>query len=153
MRQEYFFPLTYRWGGLKRWSRYVQYYLASFLFNAYPLSQNLGQIRDTIRYTGELVERDYCPLIFPEGKRTPDGRLQPFRPGVGLMALRLRVPVVPTYLEGMFDILALHDSWPRRGTVRVHFGRALEVEGDDYVKMAANIEAAIRSLSSVLSQK
>ena len=149
MRQEHFFPAADRPAGLQHLSMQAQYHLVCSLFNAYPLSQNLGQVRDTLRYTGELVESGYCPLIFPEGKRTPDGRLQPFRPGVGLMALRLRVPVVPTYLEGMFDILSLHDSWPRRGTVGVHFGRAIEVEGDDYVEMAASVEAAIRSLSSV----
>ncbi len=147
MRQEHFFPAAGRRGGLQTLSMHVQYYLACSLINAYPLSQDLGQVRDTLRYTGELVERGYCPLVFPEGKRTSDGRLQPFRPGVGLMALRLRVPVVPTYLDGMFDILSLHDSWPRRGILRLHFGPAVHVEGDDYVKMTANVEAAVRSFS------
>ena len=153
MRQEHFFPAAGQWGGLQRLSKHAQYYLACSLFNAYPLSQKLGQVRDTLRYTGELVEDGCCPLVFPEGKRTPDGGLQPFRPGLGLMALRLRVPVVPTYLEGMFDIFSLYDSWPRRGTVRVLFGRAIEVEGDDYVAMAANVETAIRALSSGLSEE
>ena len=91
--------------------------------NAYPLSQDLGQLRDSLRYTEELVEAGYCPLVYPEGRLTPDGSLQPFQPGIGLMSLRLEVPGVPVYLHGLFDVMSLHDSRPRGGPSASNSGR------------------------------
>ena len=42
-----------------------------------------------------------------------------------MMAVRLRVPVVPIFIEGMFEIYSYQDSWPRRGPVRVVIGKPL----------------------------
>ena len=74
-----------------------QYYLACGLFNAYPLPQQMAGARRALKYTGELVDSGYCPLVFPEGERSPSGRMRPFKTGIGMMALRLGSPVVPVY--------------------------------------------------------
>ena len=151
VRQQYFFPSE----GTPELGRRVRlralYYLCCGLFNAYPLSQDLGQVLDTLRYTGELVESGYCPLVYPEGKLTPDGHLQPFQPGVGLMALRLEVPVVPVYLQGLFDVMSVQDSWPRKGSAHVEFGPPVRFgEGDDYSVLTERIETSIRSMAAHL---
>ncbi len=153
VRQQYFFPSGAKPElGRRAWLRSL-YYLSCGLFNAYPLSQDLGQVRDTLRYTGEMVEAGYCPLVYPEGRRTPDGRLRPFQPGVGLMALRLEVPVVPVYLDGLFDVMSLHDSWPRRGPVHVQFGSPIRpAEGEEYARLAERIEASFRRMAASLRQ-
>ena len=52
--------------------------LATGIFNAYPLPQRMAGVRRALKYTGELIDEGYCPLVYPEGKRTPDGTLQPF---------------------------------------------------------------------------
>src|SRR5262249_28952047 len=93
----------------------VAYFLACLMYNAYPLPQQMSGTRRALAYTGELVNRGYCPIVFPEGLRTSDGTLQKFRPGIGMMTIRLRVPVVPIQLSGLYEIYSLHDSWPRLG--------------------------------------
>jgi long-chain acyl-CoA synthetase len=125
-----------------------QFLLACGLFNAYPLPQKLGGTRRALRYSGELVDHGYCPLIFPEGFRTPDGRIHPFQSGVGLMAARLGVPVVPFHIEGTFEVYSVHHQWPKEGRVRVRFGAPLDVfPGEDIDAFAARVEQAVRKLS------
>ncbi|MDE0622000.1 MAG: AMP-binding protein [Bryobacterales bacterium] len=148
-RQQHFFPS----GGWPSVGRTVGmralYYLCCGLFNAYPLSQDLGQVRDSLRYTGELVEAGFCPLVYPEGILTPDGSLQRFQPGIGLMSQRLEVPVVPVHLQGLFDVMSVHDSWPRRGSVRVEIGAPLDpVKGEPYARLAARVEASFRQMAA-----
>ncbi len=103
----------------------LAYFLACSLYNAYPLPQQMSGTRRALTYTGELINRGYCPIVFPEGVRTPDGKLHKFRPGIGMMAVRLGVPVIPIRLSGLYEIYSVHDSWPRRGPIRVSIGPAL----------------------------
>lgn len=131
----------------KRWWQTFQYYLAVILFNAYPLPRQMAGVRSALRFTGELMEAGCCPLVYPEGLRSPDGELQPFKPGIGLMAVKLRVPVVPICLEGMFEIFSVHDSWPRKGSVLMKVGVPLRFEEErDYGEAAQEVREAIERL-------
>lgn len=133
----------------KRLASMFEYFLVTGIFNAYPLPQRMAGVRRALKYTGELIDGGYCPLVFPEGKRTPDGMPQPFKTGIGLMATRLRAPVVPIHLAGLFEIYSIHDHWPKRGTVRVTIGAPVHI-GDDADEEAATrtIEEAIRRMSA-----
>jgi 1-acyl-sn-glycerol-3-phosphate acyltransferase len=133
----------------KRMSTMAEYFLAAEFFNAYPLPQHMAGVRRALKYTGELIDLGYCPLVYPEGRRTPDGTLQPFKSGIGVMATRLRAPVVPIHLAGLFEVYSTHDSWPRRGTVKVQFGSPLHFGTEHDEKTVTNsIEAAISRMSS-----
>ena len=124
------------------------YILASLTFNTYPLPQQLGRVGESLRYTGELVSSGYCPLIFPEGKRTTDGALGPLRTGVGLMAVRLRISVVPLLVEGTFELLPLGAGWPKRGRVRLKIGAPIRPEEDEsYASVSRRLEAVLRSMA------
>ncbi len=124
------------------------YYMACSLFNAYPLPQRMSGVRRALKYTGELIDHGYCPLVYPEGRRTLNGNLQIFHPGIGVMALRLRVPVVPVYLQGMFEVYSVHDEWPRSGPVRVRFGPPLHLDQQPDEEAATRvIEQAVRRLA------
>src|SRR5229473_763639 len=90
--------------------------------------------------------RGYCPLVFPEGMRTPDGKMQPFRPGIGMMAIRLGVPIVPIYIEGLYEIYSIHDSWPKRGPVQVSFGQPHEFTQETYEEAAEALQQAVQNL-------
>jgi long-chain acyl-CoA synthetase len=109
----------------------VQYLLACLLFNAYPLPQKSSAFRHTLRYTGELVGRGYSPLVFPEGGRSRDGRLLPFKPGAMLLAAELKLPVVPVCIEGLLDIMPPESRWPRTGTAALTFGKMFRVEAGE----------------------
>jgi 1-acyl-sn-glycerol-3-phosphate acyltransferase len=58
---------------------------------------------------GEIV------VVFPEGTRTPDGKMQPFLPGVALLVRRAKVPVVPVGIGGAYDAWPIHAKKPRWG--------------------------------------
>jgi long-chain acyl-CoA synthetase len=124
----------------------INYYLSSLFFNAFPLPQREAGTRQTLRYIGELLAEGFSVLIFPEGKRTDAGEINRFLPGVGMIAARLDVPVVPIRLEGLDRIL--HHTWkfPTRGPARVVFGRPMLLKGNDYQSIAQEVEAAVRGL-------
>ena len=124
----------------------LNYFLASLFFNAFPLPQRESGTRQTLRYIGELLAAGQSILIFPEGKRTNAGEVNTFQPGVGMIASRLSVPVVPVRLEGLDRIL--HHSWrfPKRGRGSVTFGAPMSLTGNDYKELASKIEGAVRSL-------
>jgi len=85
-------------------------------------------------------------LIFPEGKRSSTGAIDRFRPGVGMIASRLDVPVVPVRLDNVDRVLSPNARMARPGRVRVAFGAPLRLAGDDYAALARQVEEAVRSL-------
>jgi long-chain acyl-CoA synthetase len=140
----HFYPDQFGWKA--RLTNSTNYYLASLFFNTVPLPQREAGARQTLRYFGELVEEGYSILLFPEGKRTEHGEIVRFQPGVGMIASRLGIPVVPVRIEGLDKIL--HQSWrfPKRGHARITFGAAMSLKDNDYAAVAARVEAAVRAL-------
>ncbi len=124
----------------------TSYYLASLLYNAFPIPQYEGGTRQTIRYIGQLFEENHSLLIYPEGKRTDWGEIAVFRPGVGMMAAKLGVPVIPVRVEGLDKVLSLRASWPTRGPARITFGKPMRLEGNNYVELAAKVRDAVIAL-------
>ncbi len=140
----HFHPERYGFG--KRFTNGLNYYLSTLFFNAFPLPQREAGALDTLRYVGELVEEKWCILIFPEGKRTNAGEIYPFQPGVGMIASKLRVPLVPVRLCGFERILnqSAKMATPGRGVVK--FGKPLYLTGDDYAALARQVEDDVRAL-------
>jgi long-chain acyl-CoA synthetase len=130
----------------ERLSNNLNYYLGSLMFNGFPLPQREAGAAHTIRYAGELASEGWCIVIFPEGRITDSGEIRNFQPGVGLLASRLQVPVVPVRLVGLDHVL--HRTWrmARPGRVEVHFGAPLHLHGEDYGGLARQVEDAVRRL-------
>ena len=122
------------------------YVLAACFFNAFPLPQREAGARRTLRYIGELVSDGWSVLIYPEGQRSDSEAVGRFQPGVGMIGSRLAVPVVPVRLEGVNRVL--HRTWKmaRPGRVRVSFGPAVKLTGEDYAELARIIEEAVRGI-------
>jgi long-chain acyl-CoA synthetase len=140
----HFFPEQH--GRAARLTNSTNYYLASLFFNAFPLPQREAGTRQTLRYIGALLAEGQSLLIFPEGKRTLQGEINPFRAGIGMIGARLGVPVVPVRIEGADHVLHQHARMATPGRVTVTFGAPLRLEGDDYAALAAQVEAAVRAL-------
>ncbi|MGH9869627.1 MAG: AMP-binding protein [Candidatus Polarisedimenticolia bacterium] len=125
----------------------LQVFLLQLLFNAWPLPETAG-FRHSLSYAGELADRGFIPLIFPEGRHVPEGEMHPFRGGIGLFVRELRCPVLPVYVEGTADVLPAAARWLRFGRARLVFGRPFEVDpnipGDEAARLA---EKAVRSLA------
>jgi long-chain acyl-CoA synthetase len=140
----HFYPAQYT---RRQWfTNSLNYYLSSLFFNAFPLPQREAGARQTLRYVGELIGDGYSILIFPEGRRSEDGRIDRFLPGVGMMASRLGVPVVPVRIDGLDKVLHLKWKFPQPGPVRVAFGAPLRLSGEDYAALAHEIEHRVRDL-------
>ncbi len=65
-------------------------------------------------------------ILFPEGTRSPDGRLQSARSGVGLTVIKSEAPVVPVRLFGMFEAWPRSRALPRPGRITLKFGRPVD---------------------------
>ncbi len=140
----HFFPEQF---GRRAWfTNSLNYYLAALFFNAFPLPQREVGARQTLRYIGELFGEGYSVLIFPEGIRTQAGEIGTFRAGVGMIASRLGVPVVPIRLEGLDKVLHQKAKMATPGPARVAFGRPLHLEGDDFAALARQVEEAVKRL-------
>jgi long-chain acyl-CoA synthetase len=140
----HFNPSAYTW---RQWfTNSLNYYLACFYFNTFPIPQREAGARQTLKYIGELTGGGWSVLIFPEGVRSPTGSIKPFRGGVGMIASRLDVPVVPVRIDGVDRILPMGSQVIRPGRVRVAFGAPLRLRGDDYAALASQVEAAVKGL-------
>jgi long-chain acyl-CoA synthetase len=124
----------------------LNYYLACFYFNTFPIPQREAGARQTLQYMGELTGGGWSILIFPEGVRSATGSIKPFRGGIGMIASRLDVPVVPVRIDDVDRLMPIGATFVRPGRVRVSFGAPLRLRGDDYAALAAEVEQAVRSL-------
>jgi long-chain acyl-CoA synthetase len=115
-------PATFGW--FARLKAKVTYALGAGLFNVFSLPRQSG-FRQSFTYAGEAMDHGWSVLIFPEGTETTDGRLQPFRAGIGLLASELNVPVIPIMLRGLFELRKKRQYFVRPGTVTVTFGEPM----------------------------
>ncbi|HWZ80975.1 MAG TPA: AMP-binding protein [Terriglobales bacterium] len=100
----------------------VQWTLGVALLNLFPLPRQAG-FRKSFAYAGEAVDRGYSILVFPEGRHTDDGKLRPFRSGVGLLVNNLRIPVVPMRIDGLFAVKQAGKKFAAPGQIQVRIGK------------------------------
>jgi len=133
-------------GFLRRWLDRLDYFLVVALFNVFPLPQRFGY-RESFAYAGASADRGYSVLVFPEGRRTPDGHLSPFRAGIGLLAKRLNLPVVPVRIDGLYELARARRRTASPGTVRVSIGTPLQFAPEDSEEaIVARLQQAVADL-------
>ena len=115
-----------------------------------PVNQNspgpssLKNIFEVFKNGGTLV-------LFPEGQRTFDGSLRKAEPGIGMIAARANVPVVPVHIIGSREAMPRNGSWHPFRPIRVVYGQPMRFSGDpksrqDFQKFADEIMSAISKL-------
>ena len=100
------------------------------------------------RATRSIIERHYSYLIFPEGTRSLDGQMQPFRRGAFFLALNSQAPIVPITLEGSHELMPKGSSSAKKGTVRVVFHEAIPTRGcgeEDIPRLIETVRTQIQS--------
>jgi 1-acyl-sn-glycerol-3-phosphate acyltransferase len=85
----------------------------------------------SVRAIIEGIKAGKSLAAFPEGSRTPDGRLQEFKPGTFKIAVRAGVPIVPVTIRGTYALLPKTTLAPRPGRVDVFIGRPIPTAGLD----------------------
>ena len=130
---------------LKTYDR-VQWVLGVSLLNLFPLPREAG-FRRSFGYAGEAVDRGYSVLVFPEGRHTTDGKMLPFRSGIGLLAENLGIPVLPMRIDGLFEAKSAGEKFVAPWTIRVKIGEPRKFEpGMDPAKIAAELHSAVEAL-------
>ena len=126
----------------------VQGVLASILANAFPL-QREGGVRKSLELLGSRLDKGYNILIYPEGKLTVGGPLQPFKAGAGLIAVEGGTPIVPMKLKihSMSIIDRRRLPAPLRGDVELVVGEPMWFDAEtDHAAATTRLEAAVAAL-------
>jgi 1-acyl-sn-glycerol-3-phosphate acyltransferase len=112
---------------------------------ARPLDETGADVTG-VRAALERLEAGSALLVFPEGSRTPDGAMRPFKRGASLLMRRAGAPVVPVAVEGAYDAWPRRRRFPRllRARVAVRYGPALDSEE----LLANGPDAALRELEA-----
>ena len=124
----------------------LRWALAVALLNLFPLPRQSG-FRKSFAYAGEAVDRGYSVLVFPEGRHTEDGKLLPFRTGVGLLANSLRIPILPTRIDGLFEIKNAGKKFAPPGKIQVRIGKPIQFPPEtDPEEIARALQKAVENL-------
>ena len=124
---------------------------SAIMLNALPMwRKNCGPhaLADLRR---KLQEERAIFIIFPEGGRSRNGSMMPFKHGLGMLVAETNVPVVPCGLVGTFEALPPHQNFPRPVSVKLVIGDALEFasianDRTGWSQIAATVESCVRDL-------
>ena len=124
----------------------LQWFLGVSLLNLFPLPREAG-FRRSFSYAGEAVDRGYSVLVFPEGRHTTDGKMNPFRSGMGLLAEKLGVPVLPMRIDGLFEVKHAGKRFAPPWKISVRIGEPMRFSpGRDPQEITAELQRAVKQL-------
>lgn len=122
--------------------------IVSLFLNTFPFSRT-GGAQAQLHNSSQLLKSGWNLVLFPEGSRSPDGRIQEFKPGVGHLAKETGTPVVPMHIRGAFQVMPRGQRVPLPGPVRVRIGKPMTPEAREGSReFTARIEKAVRDLSA-----
>ncbi len=107
-------------GFFQRMNDRIAWTLGAALLNIFPLPREAG-FRESFAYAGDAVNRGYSILVFPEGRHTTTGEILLFRAGIGILANSLQIPIVPTRIDGLYELKKAGKKFapPHKITVRI----------------------------------
>jgi long-chain acyl-CoA synthetase len=135
------------WFFLRRWFEQLQYALVTAFFNVFSLPQRAGY-RESFKFAGEVADQGYSIVIFPEGRRTETGEMSPFRSGIGLLAKRLQLPIIPMRIDGLFALKQKKQRFSKPGTIQVHIGQPIVFDAaDDAEEIAKKLQMIVEGIA------
>ena len=127
----------------------AQYFLVNVFFRVFPLPKQSG-FRRSFAYAGECIDRGESVLVFPEGTRAQRGQMHMnhFRPGIGILAQALRVPIIPVKLDGLYELKRRQQYFANPGMVRVLIGAPVTfTQNTEPITIAKELEQTFQTLS------
>ena len=92
-------------------------------------------------------------IVFPEGTRSPDGSILPFKKGGFILALQAGAPIVPVAIEGCRDVMPKNSRWIRGGTIRVRIFPSVETADHVAADREQLQEAVRRPIAEAMGQE
>ncbi|WP_448587564.1 AMP-binding protein [Thermocrinis sp.] len=125
------------------------YFLGDEKYFEHPITATFGKlahvvpinsqrkVKESMEKVSWLLRTEKVVVIFPEGARTRDGNLLPFKKGFAVLSSVLNIPVVPTAIVGSYQSMSLRDKFPKPNKIKVIFGKPIYPNGkslEDIVK-------------------
>jgi long-chain acyl-CoA synthetase len=123
----------------------VEWFFGVMLLNLFPLPRQAG-FRDSFAFAGDSVDRGYSILVFPEGRHTTDGQMNPFRSGIGLLAKNLGIPVLPMRIDGLFEVKNAKKRVARPYQITVKIGTPIKFSDVDVERIPGDLQRAVEQL-------
>ena len=121
-----------------------------FLLGEIPVNRT-GNTIPALYRARECLEENYTMIIFPEGARSRNGSMLPFKNGAAELAKESKKSIVPVYIFGSFEIFPRHKKYPRlfdwkhfrRYPLQIHFGTPISPDGKTAEKITGEIRRQI----------
>ena len=113
--------------------------------NVIPVNQEAAD-RSALKALIRILRAGEAALVFPEGERTLDGKLQPAQPGLGFVIAKTLAPVVPMRIFGAYE------AWPRNGK-KIRFHPITVVVGEPMRFTESDVAGAGREVYQRLSDR
>jgi long-chain acyl-CoA synthetase len=131
------------------WLSPIEYVLVTALFNTFPLPQKSG-FRRSFSHAAEAMDYGYSIVVFPEGRRAEDERIQAFQSGAGLLWNDLDCPALPVYLGGLGELKRSRERWLASAKLFVRIGDIVQpTAGASPEDATAVLESALANLAEV----
>ncbi len=122
--------------------------VVSLFLNTFPFSRT-GGAQAQLHSSSQLLKGGWNLVLFPEGSRSPDGRIQEFKPGVGHLAKETGTPVVPMHIQGAHQVMPRGQRVPLPGPIRVRIGKPMTAGPKEGSRdFTARVEKAVRTLAA-----
>jgi 1-acyl-sn-glycerol-3-phosphate acyltransferase len=122
--------------------------IVSLFLNTFPFSRT-GGAQAQLHSSSRLLKSGWNLVLFPEGSRSPDGRIQEFKAGVGHLAKETGTPVVPMNIQGAHRIMPKGQQLPLPGPARVRIGKPMSPEPKEGSReFTVRVEKAVRTLAA-----
>jgi len=119
--------------------------------NTFPVQRDhadIGAIKEVIR----RLQQGKAVTIFPEGTRSNDGQIKPFKSGFELIARRAHATTVPVLVDGAFDVWSRHRLLPRMGKIYVVYGKAISPEEAGQMPKGEYVARVIRQIRDMRTE-
>lgn len=121
--------------------------LTQLLINTFPIPRAGGARPALDQLKAHLAHR-WSVVIFPEGTLSRTGNIGTFKKGAAILAMDAGVPIVPAYIDGLYEVFPRFRRIPRRHNASIRFGDPMTAEPDeDYDAFIARVEQAVRTLA------
>lgn len=127
----------------------IAWFLLSALFNVFPLPRH-RDFQRSFDHMGRALDRGFDVILFPEGRRSPDGTLADFRRGIGLLVKQSSAAVLPVALCGLGELKRGKRGWFRSGRVEIHIGEPLYFDANESeAAITERLQHAVKELLTV----
>ena len=128
--------------------KWFLYQITTIFFGIYLFAQQTG-IKQSLINTGRVMDLGNHVLLFPEGRRSVDRNMLPFKNGIGMLVQKMKVAIVPVKIKGMYALYNIHDTFPKQLNypVTITFGKPILFDKEESVPtITKKIEQKMKEL-------